>query len=165
MGVIHAEAMGATWAQSRRQQAMLLVHTGRQPLAATAATHTRPPVQGAQPGPRDQYASQGWGPPRGNNVCGSELGAAETACRPQSPLQQAMLLGHSASAPFLGAGLHWWHGLPSVSGVAGHIVVDHNTPPNLPLEMAMALGMSLGSQFAFRMGNLAVGNDFDPALN
>ena len=29
----------------------------------------------------------------------------------------------------------------------------------------MALGMSLGSQFAFRMGNLAVGNDFDPALN
>ena len=31
-----------------------------------------------------------------------------------------MLLGHSASAPFFGASLHWWHGLPSVhlAGVA-----------------------------------------------
>ena len=60
------------------------------------------------------YKKKGLGPLRGYNVCGSELGAAETACRPQSPLQQAMLLGHSASVPFLGVGLHWWHGLPSV---------------------------------------------------
>lgn len=51
-------------------------------------------------------------------------------------------------------------------GVNGDIAVHYNTPASLPLEMAMALAMSLGSQFAFRMGNLAVGvNDFDPILN
>ena len=66
---------------------------------------------------RSHCISWGWLAFRGDisgSELESELGAAESACRPQSRRQQAMLLGHSASAPFLGAGLHWWHGLPSV---------------------------------------------------
>ena len=68
---------------------------------------------GASPDPRDHNASRGWAAFR-VDICGSELGAAQPACRPQSPLQHAMVLGHSASDPFLGADVHWWHGLPSV---------------------------------------------------
>ena len=50
----------------------------------------------------------------GGDICESEFGTVEYACRPQSPRQHAMLPGHSASAPILGASLHWWHGLSSV---------------------------------------------------
>ena len=64
--------------------------------------HTHRLRAGAGPDPRDHNASQGWAAFRGV-ICGSELGAAESACRPQSPRQQAMLLGHPASAPCFGA--------------------------------------------------------------
>ena len=51
------------------------------------------------------------------------------------------------------------------SSIDGLTTVKHLTPASMALEMAMALGMSLGSQFAFRMGNLAVGTAFNPSLN
>lgn len=44
------------------------------------------------------------------DICGP--GAVESASRPQSPRQQAMLVGHLASAPFSSAGQRSRHGLP-----------------------------------------------------